>query len=122
MNILGRPETLLAAIVEASDDAIISKDLNGRILSWNKAAERMFGYTAAEAIGQSIVMLAAPETRNDMPHILSRIRRGERIDHFETTRMTKEGRRLQISVTVSPIYGTSVEIVVASKIARDITE
>ena len=113
---------LLAAIVESSDDAIISKNLQGIITSWNKGAERIFGYTAAEAIGQPLRIIADPEHLDEMPAILERIRRGERIDHYQTVRRTKDGRRVHVSLTVSPVYNDAGEIVGASKIARDITE
>ena len=112
----------LAAIVESSDDAIISKDLNSIITSWNRAAERLFGYTAQEAIGQPITMLMQPERFNEEPGILERIRRGESIEHYETVRRRKDGTLLQISLTVSPITDAKGRIVGASKIARDITE
>jgi PAS domain S-box-containing protein len=112
----------LASIVESSDDAIISKDLNGIVRSWNRGAERFFGYTADEMIGQPISVLAAPETANEMPRIIERIRNGDRVDHYETRRRTKDGRVLAISLTVSPIRDASGVIVGASKIARDITE
>jgi PAS domain S-box-containing protein len=112
----------LGAILESSDDAIISKDLNGIIRSWNRGAERIFGYTAEEAIGQPVAMLAAPGRRDEIPNILDRIRRGERVDHYVTKRQTKDGRILSISLTVSPIKDASGAIVGASKIARDITE
>ncbi|HET8550190.1 MAG TPA: PAS domain S-box protein [Bryobacteraceae bacterium] len=112
----------LAAIVESSDDAIISKDLNGIIRSWNSGAERIFGYTAEEIIGKPVATLAVPERMDEMPNILDRIRRGERVDHYETRRRTKDGRVLAISLTVSPIRDASGEIIGASKIARDITE
>ena len=112
----------LAAIVESTDDAIISKDLNGIITSWNRAAERLFGYTAQEAIGQPITMLMQPERFNEEPGILERIRRGESIEHYETVRRRKDGTLLQISLTVSPITDAKGRIVGASKIARDITE
>src|SRR5436190_14672881 len=92
----------LAAIVESSEDGIISKDLNGIIRSWNKGAERIFGYTAEEVIGKPISMLAVPERIEEIPNILARIQRGERIDHYETKRQTKDGRVLTISLTVSP--------------------
>src|SRR5580704_2722909 len=114
-------ETLIDAIVESSDDAIISKDLNGTIMSWNKGAERIFGYTAEEAIGQNVTMLAVPDRIDEMPNILARLRRGERIEHYETVRKTKDGRRIDISLTVSPIYGPERKIIGASKIARDIS-
>jgi PAS domain S-box-containing protein len=112
----------LAAIVESSDDAIISKDLNGIITSWNRGAERMFGYTVEEMVGKPVATLAIPERANEMPKILERIRRGELVDHYETKRRTKDGRVLTLSLTVSPIRDASGTIVGASKIARDITE
>jgi PAS domain S-box-containing protein len=112
----------LAAIVESSDDAILSKDLNGIIRSWNRGAERLFGYTAEEIIGKHISTLATPERVDEIPDILDRIKRGERVDHFATRRRTKDGRILSISLTVSPIRDGSGKIVGASKVARDITE
>jgi PAS domain S-box-containing protein len=112
----------LAAIVESSDDAIISKDLNGVIMSWNNAAERIFGYTAAEAVGQPVTMLMPKDRVNEEPGILEQIRRGEKVDHYETVRRHKDGRRLDISLTVSPIINRNGVIIGASKIARDITE
>jgi PAS domain S-box-containing protein len=111
----------LAAIVESSDDAIISKSLDGIITSWNKSAERIFGYTAEEAIGKHITLIIPPERHNEEPQILARLRRGERVDHYETIRMTRDGRRLNISVTISPIRDSEGHIVGASKIARDVT-
>ena len=113
---------LLSAIVDSSDDAIVSKDLNGIIMSWNKGAERLFGYTAAEAVGQSIVMLIPPERLDEEPKILERLKRGERVEHFETIRVRKDGSRLNISLTISPVKDADGRIVGASKIARDITE
>ena len=112
----------LAAIVASSDDAIISKDLNGIISSWNHGAERLFGYTAPEAIGQPVTMLIPPGRLDEEPRILERIRRGERIDHYETVRRRKDGTLLHISLCVSPVTDTHGTIVGASKIARDITE
>ena len=112
---------LLAAIVASSEDAIISKDLHGVITSWNTGAERLFGYTAAEAIGQPITLIAAPERLEEMPQILERIKQGERVEHYETLRRTKEGQVVQVSLTVSPIHDASGRIIGASKIARDIT-
>jgi PAS domain S-box-containing protein len=113
---------LLAAIVESSDAAIISKDLNGIVTSWNKAAERVFGYTADEMIGRPIAILATPDRVSEMPLILERIRKGERVDQYETVRRAKDGRLLNIALTVSPIHNEAGEIVGASKIARDITD
>jgi PAS domain S-box-containing protein len=113
---------LLASIVESSDDAIISKDLNAVITSWNKGAERMFEYSAAEAIGQPIALLAAAERADEMPGILERIKQGERIDHFETVRRTKSGKLVHVSLTISPLRNSTGRIVGASKIARDISE
>jgi PAS domain S-box-containing protein len=112
----------LASIVEHTDDAVISKDLQGTILSFNPAAERMFGYSASEIIGKSILTLIPPERRGEEDEILSRLRRGQRIDHFETVRVAKDGRRIDISLTVSPVRGPDGEVIGASKIARDITE
>ncbi|HEY2681605.1 MAG TPA: PAS domain S-box protein [Candidatus Udaeobacter sp.] len=115
-------EAHLAAIVESSDDAIISKDLNSIITSWNRGAERLFGYTAQEAIGQSVTMLMPPERFDEEVGILERIRRGESIDHYETLRRRKDGTLLHISLTVSPITNRNGRIVGASKIAHDISE
>ena len=112
----------LAAIVASSADAIISKDLNSIITSWNRGAERLFGYTALEAIGQPVTMLMPSGRLDEEPRILERIRRGERIDHYETVRRRKDGSLIDISLTVSPVKDTSGRIIGASKIARDITE
>ena len=111
----------LAAIVEFSDDAIISKTLDGIVTSWNRAAERMFGYTAAEMIGHSILRLAVPGHADDMLAILERIKRREPVDHHETMRRHKNGTTLSISLSVSPIYDADGQLIGASKIARDIT-
>jgi PAS domain S-box-containing protein len=112
---------LLAAIVDSSDDAIITKNLDGIITSWNQGAEAIFGYTPQEAIGQSVTMLMPPERRDEEPVILERIRRGERIRHYQTIRKAKNGARLEISLTVSPIINSEGKIIGASKIARDIS-
>jgi PAS domain S-box-containing protein len=112
---------MLAAIVESSDDAIISKDLNGIITSWNTGAERLFGYTAEDIIGQSILRIIPPERREEEVNILSLLRRGERIEHFETVRLTRDGRRIDISLTVSPMRNSEGKIIGASKIARDVS-
>ena len=112
----------LAAIVESSDDVIIGKTLEGIITSWNEGAERIYGYSAEEAVGQPILMLVPPDRPNEISRILASIRRGEKVDHFETVRMTKGGRRLDISLSVSPIRDAAGNIVGASTIARDITE
>src|SRR5581483_10310894 len=112
----------VASIVENSDDAIVSKDLNGIITSWNRAAERLFGYTAAEIIGKPVATLAAPEVVNEMPGILEKIKRGERVDHYETKRRTKAGQIIHVSLTISRVRDASGRIIGASKIARDITE
>ena len=111
-----------AAIVESSDDAILAKDVNGTIISWNRGAERLFGYTAAEAVGKSVAMLIPLDRHNEEPEILSRIRRGERIDHYETIRRRKDGSLIEISLCVSPIRNREGRVIGASKIARDITE
>src|SRR5207247_1998032 len=112
----------LAAIVESSDDAIVGKTLDGIITSWNPAAARIFGHTEAEAVGQSILLIVPPDRRHEEEQVLARLERGESIDQFETVRVTKDGRRLDISLTVSPIRDASGRIVGASKVARDITE
>jgi PAS domain S-box-containing protein len=117
-----RAHALLAAIVASSDDAIVSKTLEGRILSWNAGAERIFGYSAAEAVGQPITLIIPPERAGEEPGLLERLRRGERVDHFETIRLTKDGRRIHISLTVSPVRNADGEIIAASKVARDVTE
>lgn len=117
-----RAALLLSAIVDSSDDAIISKDLQGVITSWNQSAERLFGYTADEAIGQTVANLLIPADRQaEEPDILSRLRRGERVDHFDTVRRRKDGSLLQISLTISPVKNAQGVIIGASKIARDIT-
>ncbi|MFZ3332005.1 MAG: PAS domain S-box protein [Candidatus Acidiferrales bacterium] len=112
----------LAAIVESSDDAIISKNLDGIITSWNKGAERVFGYTEAEALGQHITLIIPPEHRDEEVMILERLRRGERIEHFETVRMRKDGSTLDVSLTISPVKDAVGLVIGASKVARDITE
>ena len=113
---------LLASIVQSSDDAIISKDIHGIITTWNTGAERIFGYSAEEAIGRPISIIAAPDRADEMPQILDRIRSGERIDHYETVRGAKNGSLVNISLTVSPVHDAEGRVVGASKIARDITE
>jgi PAS domain S-box-containing protein len=112
----------LAAIVDSSDDAIVSKTLEGIITSWNPAAERIFGYTSADAVGQHITLITPKERRAEEDDVLARLRRGEKVDHFETERVTKDGRRINISLTVSPVRNADGKIIGASKIARDITE
>jgi PAS domain S-box-containing protein len=112
----------LAAIVESSEDAIISKSLDGIILSWNGGAQRIFGYTAQEVIGRPVSLLIPADRQDEEPKILARIRAGERVDHFETIRQRKDGRRIDISLTISPIRDEWGRIMGASKIARDITE
>lgn len=112
----------LAAIVESSEDAVLTKDLNGHITSWNHGAARLFGYTADEVIGKPITILIPAERHDEEPTILARIRRGERIDHYETIRQRKDGSTVDISLTVSPVKNPDGKVVGASKIARDITE
>ena len=112
----------LAAIVDSSDDAIISQDLNGVITSWNAAAQRIFGYTEAEALGQPITIIIPPELLNEETQTLRRMRAGEHIQHYETTRVTKQGMRVHVSLTVSPMKDSEGRVVGASKIAHDITE
>jgi PAS domain S-box-containing protein len=116
------PEAYLSAIIASSDDAIVSKNLDGIIQTWNPAAERMFGYTSAEAVGQPITMIIPLDRRSEEVDIISRLRRGERIDHFETVRVARDGREVHISLSVSPIHDASGKVVGAAKIARDITE
>jgi PAS domain S-box-containing protein len=112
----------LAAIVASTDDAIVGEDLNGFITDWNFGAERIFGYSAAEMIGASIMRLIPPERQKEELEILSRIRRGERVDHFEPIRLTKDGRQLNCAITVSPIKDSAVHVVGVSKVIRDMTE
>ena len=111
----------LAAIIESSEDAIASKDLNGIITSWNKSAERLFGYTAEEIIGQPVTTIIPPELHDDEPMILGKIRAGERIEHFQTVRVHKSGKLIDVSLTVSPIRDDKGNVVGAAKIVRDIT-
>ena len=111
-----------AAIVESSDDAILSKDLNGVITSWNSGAQRLFGYTAEEAVGRSVTIIIPTDRHGEEPMILERVRRGDRIDHYETVRQRKDGSLIDISLTVSPIKDEKGEIVGASKIGRDVTQ
>jgi len=115
-------QALLAAIVESSQDAIVSKTVDGRILSWNAGAERIFGYAPHEAIGRLINLIIPPERADEERSILERIRRGERVEHLETVRVTKQGRRIDISLTVSPVRDGAGRIVAVSKVARDITD
>jgi two-component system, chemotaxis family, CheB/CheR fusion protein len=112
----------LAAIVQSSDDAIVSKTLEGLIRSWNRAAERLFGYTAEEAVGQPITLIIPPERVQEEQEMLQKLRCGQRIDHFETVRVAKSGRRIDVALTISPICNANGEIVGVSKIARDISE
>jgi PAS domain S-box-containing protein len=112
----------LAAIVKSSDDAIVSKNLNGVITSWNIGAQRLFGYTAEETIGQSITMLIPPDRQHEEPKILERIARGDRVEHYETVRRRKDGKLFDVSLTISPITDAQGKIIGASKIARDISE
>jgi PAS domain S-box-containing protein len=111
-----------AAVVEFSEDAIVTKDLTGIITSWNRGAEKIFGYEAEEVIGKPVNILIPADHPNEEPDILERIRRGKRIDHYETVRVRKDGTKLNISLTISPVRDGSGKIVGASKIARDITE
>ncbi len=112
----------LAAIIDSSDDAIVSKTLEGVVTSWNRAAERIFGYTAAEAVGQHISLIIPAERHGEEQEVLARLVKGERIDHFETIRRTKDGRHVEISLTVSPVRNSAGRIVGASKVARDISD
>src|SRR5215467_7639293 len=112
----------LAAIVEFSDDAIIGKTLDGTIVSWNSGAERLYGYNAKEMVGQPISLLVPPDRPYEIPRIMERLRDGERVIHYETERVRKDGRRIEVSVTISPIHDGTGSIVGASAIARDITD
>ena len=117
-----RTTGLLAAIVDSSDDAVISKNLEGTITTWNKGAQRIFGYSAEEAIGRQITMLIPPERLDEEATILERLKRGERLDHYETVRLRKDGIRVHLSLTISPVKDGHGRIIGASKVARDITE
>lgn len=119
---LNEANAYLAAIVESSDDAIISKDLNGIITSWNQAAEKIFGYAAEEAIGQHITLIIPTERHSEEHVIISKIKSGEKVDHFETIRRAKDGSLVELSITVSPIKSSGGQIIGASKVARDITK
>ena len=112
----------LAAIVDSSFDAIVAKDLNSIITDWNKAAERMFGYTAEEAVGRSITMIIPPDLQDEEANIIRRVRANERVESFETVRLRKDGTRIHVSLTVSPIRNAAGQVIGASAIARDITE
>ena len=112
----------LATIIESSGDAIVGKDMDGVVISWNAGAQRLFGYTAAEAIGRPITFLIPPDRQDEEPAILERLRRGETVDHFESVRVTRDGRSIGVSLTISPIKDRSGRIIGISKIARDITE
>jgi PAS domain S-box-containing protein len=116
------PQEALAAIVESSDDAIIGKTLDGTITSWNKAAERLYGYTSEEAIGQSIALIVPSDRGDELPGIMARLQRGEKIEPFETVRQAKDGRRIPVSLSVSPIRDAAGRVVGAASIGRDLTE
>ena len=118
---LPQDSALLAAIVESSDDAIIGKTLDGIITSWNQGAQRIFGYRAQEMIGEPISRIIPPDHEDEETRILDRLRNGERVDHFETVRISKSGELIDVSLTISPIRDRSGHIIGASKIARDIS-
>lgn len=115
-------QAFLAAIVESSDDAIYGKTLEGNILSWNHGAERMYGYSAAEMVGRPVSVLVPPTSSDEIPQILERLKRGERVDHFETLRVKKNGEVIGVSLNVSPVRDAAGKIFGASTTARDITE
>lgn len=119
--IMNDPRSLLAAIIDSSEDAIISKDLTGIVTSWNKAAVRMYGYTAEEIVGQSILRVIPEELHSEEDEILRKLRAGQPLEHFETSRVTKSGQRIEVSLTISPIKDSSGRVIGSSKIARDIT-
>src|SRR5262249_51401426 len=112
----------LAALVESSDDAIISQSLDGSILSWNRGAQALYGYTADEVVGKPLVLLVPPDHPDEIPQLIARLARGERIEHFETVRVRKDGSRVDVSLTISPIKNADGQIIGASKIARDISD
>jgi PAS domain S-box-containing protein len=116
------PRFHLAAIVDSSDDPIISKDLNGTIISWNQAAARLFGHQANEMVGQSILRIIPTELYPEEEEILKKLRAGQRIDHYETVRVKKSGERIAVSVTISPVRDETGQVIGASKIARDISD
>src|SRR5258708_3624135 len=118
----GLTDAVLASIIANSDDAIISESLDGVITSWNRDAERMFGYTAAEVIGRSIRIIIPPDRPYEADRFLDAIRRGERVRHYETERLCKNGRRLHVSLSLSPITDSVGRTIAVSKIARDMTE
>lgn len=123
-NVLEMMEKLLhwAAIIESSDDAIISKSIDGYITSWNKGAQRLYGYAPHEIIGKTVSILMPPEKKDDFPYIMGQLHQGKRVEHYVTQRMTKQGKILHVSITVSPIRDSHGNIIGASKIARDITD
>ena len=109
-------------MVDSSDDAIIGKTLDGLIISWNKGAERLYGYSPSEIIGRPIALLIPPDRPDELPQIMEQLRRGERVDHYHTERVRKDGSRISVSVTISPVHDSEGRIVGASAIARDVTE
>jgi PAS domain S-box-containing protein len=113
---------MLAAIVDSSDDAIVSKDLNSIVTSWNAGAERLFGYSAGEMVGRSITLIIPPDRQHEENEIQAQIKRGERVEHFETLRLTKDGKLISVSVSVSPMHNKEGQVIGASKVARDITK
>jgi PAS domain S-box-containing protein len=121
-NLMDETRSRLVAIVESSEDAIIGKDLRGVVTSWNGGARKIFGYTSAEMIGQSIKILLPPDREHEEDEILGRIRLGETVDHIETQRKRKDGVLIEVSLTISPIRDANGKVVGASKIARDISE
>ena len=120
-SIVEDPRLLLAAIIDSSEDAIISKDLTGIITSWNEAAHRMYGYTSEEIVGQSILRLIPEELRSEEEEILRKLKAGQRLEHYETTRVTKAGKRIEVSLTISPVRDDAGRVIGSSKIARNIT-
>ena len=112
----------LGALVQSANDAIIGKSINGIVQTWNKGAERLYGYSTAEMIGQDMIVLLPPDRSDEEGTILERIRRGERVEHFDTVRMHKDGRFIHVSIAISPIRGKSGEVIGASHVARDITQ
>src|ERR1700744_3746575 len=122
LNLAEQKQSILAAIVASSDDKIVSKTLDGIITSWNRAAEEMFGYTEAEAVGRHISLIIPHERLDEEAYIIGQVSKGNRVDHFTTERRAKDGRLVPISLSVSPIIDESGRVIGASKIARDISE
>lgn len=119
-GLIADPSSQIKAIFDSANDAIISEKLDGTVTSWNRAAEQLYGYSSEEIIGKHISILAPPETQNEIQDILEKMERGERIEHFETVRLTKDGTTVDVSVSISPVFDSKGDVVGASTIARDL--